>query len=184
MKKRTISLVAIMASLALTSPVFATGNYQKTTNMNHNQELKVGQTSLSADHLLGMTIESKDGKDIGEIQDIKIDPSNGRIDYVTVQVGGVLGLGGKDGVAVPIEAFRFANDKALLTVDESKLKNAPKRANLSDENFRRDLQSHYGISPSWSDNRSNPASDMNTMDKSQQMNMDSTRDSSDMQKSQ
>ena len=175
MKKRTISLVAIMASLALTSPVFATGNYQKTTNMSHNQELKAGQTPLSADRLLGMTIESRDGKNIGEIQDIKIDPSNGRIDYVTVQVGGVLGLGGKDGVAVPIEAFRFANDKAKLTVDESKLKNAPNRANMSDEDFRRDLQSHYGISPAWRDNRSNPSSDMNMMDKSNRMNTDKSQ---------
>ncbi len=155
MKKRTLSLVAMMATLALTSPLYATGNNQSnTTMMNQGQEMQVGQNhSLSAEKLVGMTIESKDGENIGEIQDLKIDTSTGRINYITVQVGGVLGIGGKDGVAVPLEAFRFADDKAILTVDQSKLNDVPDRANMTEADFQRGLESHYGVSPAWRDNR-------------------------------
>ncbi len=194
MKKSTISLIAIMATLSLSSPVFAASDYQKTSDVNQGRELNVSQSSsLSAEKLLGMTIESKKGEDIGEIQDLKFDPKNGRIDFVTVQVGGVLGIGGKDGVAVPLEAFRFADDKAKLIVDQNKLNDVPNRANLSNEEFRRDLQSHYGISPAWEDKQSSSSSKIHktddaasgmNMDKKQHLKMDSNKDTSNTMNSQ
>ncbi len=171
MKKRTISLVAMVAMLALSSPLYATGNYQKTTATNQNHELNVGQfQSQSADKLLGMSIESKNGENIGEIQDLQIDTNTGRINYVTVQVGGVMGIGGKEGIAVPLEAFRFSEDSATLTVDENKLKDGPKRAELSDADFQRNLESHYGVSPAWKDNRSDSTTDINANSSSDPMN--------------
>lgn len=203
MKKRTLSLVTMMASLALASPLYATDSHQKTTMTNQNNELSVSQSqSQSADKLLGMTIESKEGKKLGEIQDLKIDTGSGRINYITAQVGGVMGIGGKDGVAVPLEAFRFADDKAILTVDQSKLNDVPKRSDVSDADFQRDLESHYGVSPAWRDNSNDASSGMNTGNSSnlnnpakssnhmnniknqQHKKMDPLQDTSDNQKSQ
>lgn len=209
MKKRTLSLVAMMASLALTSPLYAAGNNQNTTTnttmMNQSREMHVDQFQ-SADKLLGMTIESKNGENIGEIQDLKIDTNTGRVNYVTVQVGGVLGIGGREGIAVPLEAFRFADDKAMLTVDQNKLNDVPKRADMSDSEFQRDLESHYGVSPAWKDHRttsspgmdaakssghmnntlenSNHMNNNNMMDNQQHMKMDPQQDINNNQKSQ
>ena len=137
--------------------------------MDRKQDSQINQShARSARDLLGMNIVSKKGEDIGEIQDLKVDTATGRISYVTVQKGGVLGIGGKEGIAVPIEAFSFTKDKAKLLVDKSKLDNAPKQANMNDAAFQRGLESHYGVSPSWQEKR----------DESQHMNMspDSNRD--------
>ena len=68
--------------------------------------------------------------------------------------GGVLGIGGED-IAVPLEAFSFSaeTNKATLVVDKSMLDNAPQKADLSDAEFQRELQSHYGVSPAWKKER-------------------------------
>ena len=156
MKKMTVSLITIMTSLALTSPIYAAGDSQTTTSnpttMTQQKDSQFNQSQArSARDLLGMDIVSRTGENIGEIQDIKIDTDTGRISYVTVQKGGVLGIGGEEGIAVPLEAFSFGKDNAKLLVDQSKLDNAPKQANMNDEEFRRGLDSHYGVSPSWQD---------------------------------
>jgi sporulation protein YlmC with PRC-barrel domain len=105
---------------------------------------------ISAQELLGMKIVSPQGEDIGQIEDIKLNTQSGRIGFVNISKGGVLGVGG-DKVPVPLAALSFdtQNKQATLTVDKSKLDNAPKQANMSDEEFNRELQSYYGISPAW-----------------------------------
>ena len=157
MKKLTVSLITIMTSLALMSPVYAANEYQNNqqstsmnqTTLNKDQDSQAISHARSAKDLLGMDIQSQKGEDIGEIQDLKIDTKTGRISYVTIQKGGVLGIGEEEGIPVPLEAFNFSQDKARLLVDQSKLDNAPKQANMNDAEFRRDLDSHYGVSPSW-----------------------------------
>ncbi len=83
----------------------------------------MGETLVSADKLLGMTIrnigtsgetsqESANGKneaapkgeDIGEVGDIVLEPGDNRIAYVVLEYGGILGVGEKL-IAVPWEAF-------------------------------------------------------------------------------
>lgn len=158
MKKITVSIVTMLATLALTAPVYAAGEYKGTSGTKTEQsgDLKAGgkqsqsmSRSQSAEEILGMKVVSRDGENIGEIQDLKIDTRSGRVNYVTVQKGGVMGIGGEEGIAVPLEAFQFTSENAKLTVDKTKLDNAPKQSNMSDQEFQRDLQSHYGISPAW-----------------------------------
>lgn len=55
----------------------------------------------SADDLIGRTIESPDGENIGEISDLLIGP-NDEVSQVIVDVGGFLGIGSKS-VALDIE---------------------------------------------------------------------------------
>ncbi|OGR19915.1 MAG: hypothetical protein A2X81_02675 [Desulfobacterales bacterium GWB2_56_26] len=158
MKKITVSIVTMFAALALTAPVYAAGEYKGTSGAKtESGELKAGsgqqQRSMSqaqsAEEILGMSVVSRDGENIGEIQDIKLDTRTGRVNYVTVQKGGVMGIGGEEGIPVPLEAFQFTQENAKLTVDKSKLDNAPKQSGMSDQEFQRGLQSHYGISPAW-----------------------------------
>ncbi len=168
MKKMTVSLITIMTSLALTSPLYAATDYQNSqksaTTLNQSENSQINSQALSASKLLGMDIVSQNGEDIGEIQDIKLDPKSGRINYVTIQKGGVLGIGEEEGIAVPLEAFNFTEDKAKLLVDQNKLDTAPKQADMNDNDFRRDLDSHYGISPAWDERQGQ-------QDSTRQMNM-------------
>lgn len=61
-----------------------------------------------------------------------------------------MGIGGKD-IAVPLGAFKLdrENNRATLTVSEAMLDNAPAQAGKSDQDFQRELSSHYGIAPAW-----------------------------------
>jgi sporulation protein YlmC with PRC-barrel domain len=162
MKKITVSIVTMLTALALTAPVYAAGEYKGTSGAKtESGELKAGSgqqsqmsQSQSAEEILGMSVVSRDGENLGEIQDLKIDTRTGRINYVTVQKGGVMGIGGQEGIPVPLEAFQFTAENAKLTVDKTKLDNVPKQSGMSDQEFQRNLQSHYGISPAWQEGQS------------------------------
>ena len=152
MEKITVTIATMLTTLMLTAPLYAAGDYNKSTSgasaSKQSQSQSMSQAE-SADKLIGMKVVSRDGENIGEIQDLKIDTRNGRVNYVTVQKGGVMGIGGEEGIPVPLEAFQFTTENAKLTVDKTKLDNVPKQSNMSDQEFQRDLQSHYGISPAW-----------------------------------
>jgi len=153
MKKITVSLLAVAATLVFSCPIFAADDYQQSGKTGMMKSTQSGNLQ-SAQQVLGMTVVAKDGTDLGEIQDIKLDINSGRISYVTMSKGGMLGMM-KENIAVPIEAFRFSpeSSQAMLTVDRTMLEDAPKQANMSDEEFNRKLQSHYGVSPAWQQQR-------------------------------
>lgn len=199
MKKITVSIVTMLAALALTAPVYAAGEYKGTTgtktesgqSQSMSERSKSGGQIQSAEEILGMSVVARDGEKLGEIQDIKVDTRTGRVNYVTVQKGGVMGIGGEEGIPVPLEAFQFTNENAQLTVDKSKLDNAPKQSGMSDQEFHRDLQSHYGISPAWKEGQpgmqsTTPGSQSTTPGSSQspQMKMDSDTQRQQQQRSQ
>lgn len=171
MKKITVSIVT-MLTMALASPLYAAGEYKGTegSQKSQTQQLQSQSQSQSAEQILGMSVVGQDGENIGEIQDIKIDTRTGRINYVTVQKGGVMGIGGEEGIAVPLEAFQFTSENAQLTVDKTKLDNAPKQEDLSDQGFQQELQSHYGVSPAWQEGQ--PGMESQQMERSRQQRME------------
>ena len=162
MKKMTVSLVTIMTTLALSFPVYAATEDQE-SSATHQDQLLQSERSLirSADELMGMTIVSRNGEDLGQIQDIKIDMGTGKISHISIKRGGFMGVGEKKDIAVPLEAFSFSENNARLMVDESKLDSAPQQADMADEDFRRNLESHYGISPEWQEGRTDNSSTKN-----------------------
>lgn len=153
MKTSITTFFALVAMLALVSPLYATGEYDKKSDKAGATSMtgeKAGATSMSAEELEGMKIVSQTGEEIGEIQSAKTDLQSGQINFVTISKGGVLGMGGED-IAIPFEALNFdkQNERATLTVNESKLDNAPQQANMSDDEFQRNLESHYGVAPAF-----------------------------------
>ena len=81
---------------------------------------------LKASDLIGMKAEGVDGKKLGSIKDMVVDPEDGSIDYVVLDFGGLAGIGDKY-FAVPWEAVQFAPDqkKLLLPATKKDLKEAP-----------------------------------------------------------
>ena len=65
---------------------------------------------LKASQLIGMTVEGIDGKKLGSIKDLVVDPDDGAIDYAVLDFGGLAGIGDKY-FAVPWEALQFAPDQ-------------------------------------------------------------------------
>ena len=75
--------------------------------------------------IIGTKVVNPQNEDLGKIEDLIVD-SSGRISYAVLSFGGFLGLGDKD-FAIPFNAFAFdaANNRAVLNIDKSLLKNAP-----------------------------------------------------------
>ena len=81
---------------------------------------------LKASQLIGMKVEGTDGKKLGDIKDLVVDPEDGSIDYAVLDYGGLVGIGDKY-FAVPWQALEIGPDKKKLLIDVTKkeLKNAP-----------------------------------------------------------
>jgi hypothetical protein len=73
-----------------------------------------------------MKVEGTDGKKLGTIKDLVINPIDGDVDYAVLDYGGFLGVNDKY-FAVPWEALKINDDrkKALLDVTKKDLKHAP-----------------------------------------------------------
>lgn len=81
---------------------------------------------LKASELIGMKVEGTDGKSLGDIKDLVIDPDEGSIQYAVLDFGGFAGVGDKY-FAVPWEALQLdqGHDKIALDISKRDLKDAP-----------------------------------------------------------
>lgn len=81
---------------------------------------------LKASDLIGMNVQGTDGKNLGDIKDLVIDPEEGGIEYAVLEFGGFAGIGDKY-FAVPWEALQLdeTNKNLSLDVHKKDLKNAP-----------------------------------------------------------
>jgi sporulation protein YlmC with PRC-barrel domain len=81
---------------------------------------------LKVSTVVGMKVQDTDGKRLGEIKDLVIDPADGSIGYAVLDFGGFLGIGDKY-FAVPWEALQWTRDHKAIVLDVSKkdLKQAP-----------------------------------------------------------
>jgi sporulation protein YlmC with PRC-barrel domain len=81
---------------------------------------------LKASDLIGTKVQGMDGKNLGSIKDLVIDPEDGGIQYAVLDFGGFAGIGDKY-FAVPWEALHIDQEKKRLALDLHKkdLKDAP-----------------------------------------------------------
>jgi sporulation protein YlmC with PRC-barrel domain len=110
--------------------------------------------------LQGCQVDTSEGKNAGEIENLAIDAKSGRIAFVVLSTGGFLGLG-EDHHAIPMQAFTFTREDdddltCKLNIPESKLEGAPKFDKsdwdaADDVVFVEKIYSHYGYPPYWSD---------------------------------
>ncbi|MCI0675214.1 MAG: PRC-barrel domain-containing protein [Phycisphaerales bacterium] len=77
-------------------------------------------------HIVGASVKTQDGKNIGKIENLAIDPRTGQVVYAIVDVRGVSELSNKSNLAIPIRALRFTGEKqAQVNVDMQRLNDAP-----------------------------------------------------------
>src|SRR5688572_23213700 len=83
----------------------------------------------TSSELIGTRIKNAEGKDIGEIDQLVIDPTSGNVTHVVVGLGGLLGVG-ETKVVVPFSDIKLGaqhqGSRAVITMDAAKLDTAPR----------------------------------------------------------
>ncbi len=104
---------------------------------------------LSAPTIIGDEVSNMQDETLGEIQDIVLDITEGRIRYAVLTSGGFLGMGDRL-FAVPWTALKQdrKNKRFTLDVDVERLKNAPgfdkdQWPNMADDSWNSTVQSYY-----------------------------------------
>jgi sporulation protein YlmC with PRC-barrel domain len=106
--------------------------------------------------VIGAAVENPQGEKLGDIRDIVLDPTTGRIRYAVLGAGGFLGIGEKY-FAIPWTALTSkAGEKGdfILNIDQEKLKNAPgfdkdNWPNMTDRSWAEQVYTYYGAKPYW-----------------------------------
>ena len=111
--------------------------------------------------IIGCKVENPKGENLGKIESLMLDLSEGRILYAVLSFGGFLGMGDKL-FPVPVDAVSFRVDekgnldRGILDVDKDTLKNAPgydrnELPDWADRTYASRVYSHYGSTPWWSE---------------------------------
>jgi sporulation protein YlmC with PRC-barrel domain len=89
---------------------------------------------IDSGSLVGSTVRDAQGKDLGKVSRLMIDPKDGKVQTVVVSMGGTLGMGGNS-VAMPWNQVKIAQDQGRLvvTVDQQMLQQAPKAQGSRDK---------------------------------------------------
>jgi sporulation protein YlmC with PRC-barrel domain len=113
------------------------------------------RNTLSASTLIGDRVVNRKGEDLGKIEDLMIDPEQGRVGYAVLSFGGFLGMGDKL-FAVPMQALKLSREDKwfVLDVDKERLKNAPgfdkdRWPDITDRGFGSTVYSYYNTQPYW-----------------------------------
>lgn len=117
---------------------------------------KVRGMNVRASKLIGMRIYNSQNENVGTVQDLVLNPTTNRIEYMAVTYGGFLGLGDK-WFAVPVEAVRYVpdtsnNGQIRLHMDVSKERMQGAQGfdennwpNFSDSQFTSELYKRYNV---------------------------------------
>jgi sporulation protein YlmC with PRC-barrel domain len=86
--------------------------------------------SVDTKSLIGVRIRDAQGKDIGEIDQLLIDPQGGKVTHAVIGVGGLMGVG-ETHVVVPwsdvkLSADRDKRDAWVVQMDRATLDRAPR----------------------------------------------------------
>ena len=110
---------------------------------------KAGGCLLSADTITGDEVCNLQDEELGTIQDLMLDVTEGNIRYAVLASGGFLGMGDRL-FAVPWKALQLdtENKRFLLDVDVERLKDAPgfdkdHWPNMADPKWNSTVESYY-----------------------------------------
>ncbi len=108
-----------------------------------------GATLLSAATISGDDVYNLKDEKLGEIQDVMLDMTDGKIRYAVLASGGFLGMGDHL-FAVPWKALKLdkENRRFRLDVDLDRLKNAPgfdkdQWPNMADPTWNSTVEAYY-----------------------------------------
>jgi sporulation protein YlmC with PRC-barrel domain len=104
------------------------GLAQQSTSPPGPQPPAATSVQVEAKSLIGSTVRSQDGKDIGKVTNVMIDPKDGKVSGIVMSMGTKLGMGGSQ-MTVPWDAVQIARDQQTLvvTLQQQVMPTAPPR---------------------------------------------------------
>jgi len=122
------------------------------------------RTYFRASQLRNQSVNDSAGMPMGTLGQLVIDPTQGRVNYVTFSTTSTAGATGRT-VAVPWQAIRASQrdqkDRFELGVPQDRLQGAPEFKTgeenwkrMSDPNYVRDVYGYYSVRPYWNENGS------------------------------
>lgn len=176
-RQKMIASTAIVSVLALSG--VAIGQEHKPMPADHDKDVVRVETRLSTNaselkmaprwqkstDLIGKNVTNSGGDNLGEIEEIVVDPNSGRILYGVLSFGGFLGMGDKL-FAIPWQALQLSGDNKAFTlnVDKDRLKSAPgfdksQWPNFADEQWATNTHKYYNQTPYWQSKTAKEAAD-------------------------
>jgi hypothetical protein len=114
-----------------------------------------GPELLGADSVQGDDVYNYEGERLGTIRQVMIDVRRGRVGYVVLSHGGLLGLGDRL-FPIPWAALTIDPERAcfLLDLTARELESAPDFGksdwpDMSDLNWATTIHAFYGLEPYW-----------------------------------
>jgi sporulation protein YlmC with PRC-barrel domain len=134
--KKFVTAVALLTGMALASaaaaqssgsqPPSGTGSSDASSSASPapSQSAQTG-VLVDANSIVGATVRVQ-GKDVGKVERLMVDPKDGRVRTVVVQQGGTLGMGGKS-ISMPWESVKVGQDggRIVVTAEQQMLDQAP-----------------------------------------------------------
>jgi sporulation protein YlmC with PRC-barrel domain len=102
---------------------------------------------LTASSIIGDEVYNKYDEHLGDIQDVMIDITTGKIEYYIIEFGGFLGIGEKF-FAIPFRLLEVNAGKRLFILDQPK--EVLQRAPGFDKDHWPNTNEHSGYSDYWS----------------------------------
>jgi sporulation protein YlmC with PRC-barrel domain len=110
---------------------------------------------LKVSSIIGTNVVNPNHDNLGEIDEVVIDPRSGKVAYAVISSGGFLSMGEKL-FAIPFNAFEYdaTKNEYVLNVTKEKLKAAPgfdakHWPSMADEKWNREVFKYYERSPYW-----------------------------------
>jgi sporulation protein YlmC with PRC-barrel domain len=134
MKKLLVGIAALIVATPLVASAQTTRPSDRPASDTTKQRdtrpaWKAEGSVVESRDLIGTRIKNAEGKDIGEIDNLIVDPQSGRISHVVVGLGGLLGVGEKK-VVVPWSDVKMTSTtngrKPAIVMDQAKLESAPR----------------------------------------------------------
>jgi sporulation protein YlmC with PRC-barrel domain len=118
--------VALVAGCLVSLPV---AGFAQQPSTPPSGQSAAGQTvQVEAKSLIGSTVRGQDGKDIGKVTNVMIDPKDGKVSGIVMSMGSKLGMGGTQ-MTVPWESVQIGRDQQSLvvTLQQQVMPTAPPR---------------------------------------------------------
>ena len=100
--------------------------------------------------LMGQTVTSKDGKELGTVSNLLVDMDTGQIHYLTVSTSGEADAAVQE-YAVPWKAVERSpeTEELALDISQDKFRNAPEGTELGTRQQEEEIFEFYGVAPYW-----------------------------------
>jgi sporulation protein YlmC with PRC-barrel domain len=110
------------------------------------------QVLVGSDSLVGSAVRNSEGRDVGTVERLMIDPQDGRVVSVVVTTGKKLGMGGHT-ISVPWNTVKVGQDQGKIVVSTNQtLDSAPKAERDRERDQARD-RAQTPLAPSTSEQR-------------------------------